>query len=105
MQMRTFLIYLQNELKKSFPDVDIGFYILRRSRYAHMGSDVPLNRIPNHEAFVETIKKLWYEKKTDDKFHICDPYLISSMRWKYDYIIFRKNYYNDILTNENLLSS
>ena len=31
-------------------------------------------------------------KKTDDKFYYCEPYLIASTKWKFDYIIFKRNY-------------
>ena len=102
MQMRTFLILLQCELKKDYPGVELGFYLSRRSRYVHMGSDIPLNRLENYQEIIEKIKTLWYQKKKDDKFDFCDPYLIASTRWKYDYIIFRKNYYDDLLTSENI---
>ena len=102
MKMQTFLIFLQCELKKDCPDVEFGFSLSRRSRYAHMGSDVPLHRIPNYQEIIEKIKTIWCKKKTDGKFDFCEPYLIASVRWKYDYILFRKNYYNDLLTAENI---
>ena len=90
MKMQTFLIFLQCELKKDYPNVEFGFYLSRRSRYAHMGSDLALNRLPNYKEIIEKIRTLWFAKKTDDKFDFCELYLIASVRWKYDYIIFRK---------------
>ena len=102
MKMQTFLIFLNGQLKKDYPDLEFGFYLSRRSRYAHMGSDTPLIRIPNHQEIIEKIKTIWYQKKTDDKFDFCEPYLISSVRWKYDYLVFRKNYYNDLLMAEDI---
>ena len=47
MHMKTFLIILDNVLKKDHPDVDLGFYVSRRSKFVHMGSDVPLSKIKN----------------------------------------------------------
>ena len=102
MKMQTFLIFLNVQFKKDFPDLEFGFYVSRRSRYAHMGSDIALHRIPNYQQVIDKIKTLWFQKKTDDKFDFCEPYLIASVRWKYDYIIFRKNYYNDLLTAEDI---
>ena len=79
-------------LKKDYPDVELNFYLSRRSKYVHMGSDVPLSKIKNIEKILQQIENLWLVKKTDDKFGYCEPYLIASAKWKYDYIIFRKNY-------------
>ena len=102
MKMQSFLILLNGELKKDFPELDFGFYVSRRNRYVHMGSDVALHRIPDYQKITDKIKLLWYQKKEDDKFTFCDPYLIASMKWKYDYINFSKNYYNEMLTNVNI---
>ena len=102
MQMRTFLILLDCELKKDYPGLELGFYLSRRSRYVHMGSNIPLNRLDNFQSIINKIQQLWFERKTDDKFDFCEPYLIVSTRWKYDYIIFRKNYYNEVLQVENI---
>ena len=98
MNMQKFIILLNCELKKDFPELDFGFYISRRNRYVHLGSDIALHRIKNYQDIIDKIKLLWYQKKEDDKFSFCEPYLIASMRWKYDYIIFSKNYYHDMLT-------
>ena len=98
--MQTFLIILYNELKKDYPDVELAFYVSRRSRYVHMGSDTPINKLKNIENILHKIQLLWYEKKTDNKFDYCEPYLIASTRWKYDYIIFRKNYYEEVVFSE-----
>ena len=100
--MRTFLIILDNALKKDYPNVELGFYVSRRSRYVHMGWDVPLNRIRDIDDILKKIENLWLIKKTDDKFDYCHPYLIASTRWKYDYIIFRKNYYCETLSAESI---
>ena len=102
MKMQSFLILLNGELEKDFPELDFGFYVSRRNRYVHMGSDVALHRIPDYQKIIDKIKLSWYQKKEDDKFTFCDPYLIASMKWKYDYIIFSKNYYNERLTNVNI---
>ena len=102
MQMQAFIVLLYSELKRDFPEFDFGFYVSRRNRYVHMGSDIALHKIPNYEKIIDSIKLLWYQKKQDDKFSFCEPYLIASMRWKYDYIIFSKNYYHDMLTHENV---
>ena len=99
--MKTFLIVLDNVLEKDHPDVDLAFYLSRRSKFVHMGSDVPLNKIKNIQEILLKIENLWLAKKVDDKFSYCEPYLIASTKWKYDYILFRKNNnFEEIVFNE-----
>ena len=90
--MKTFLICLSNVLKKDHHYIKLEFYVSRRSKFVHMGSDVPLNNIKNYEEILIRIQGLWNVKKTDDKFYYCKPYSIASTKWKFDYIIFKKNY-------------
>ena len=56
MFMKTFLIMLQNSLQKDHPDAVVETYVSRRSKFVHMGIDVPLNKISNHEKFIEQIE-------------------------------------------------
>ena len=51
MLMKTFLIILDNVLKKDYPEIDLGFYVSRRSKFVHMGSNVPLSKIKNIQKF------------------------------------------------------
>ena len=102
MYMKTFLLIVDNVLRKDYPDLDLRFYVSRRSRYVHMGSDVPLSRIPNIKDILEKMENLWIMKKTDEKFNYCEPYFIASTMWKYDYIIFRKNYDCECLDADNI---
>ena len=57
MYMRTFLIMLKNVLKKDYPDIEIEFYLSRRSKFVHMGLDVQLNKIADSEKFIKKKKK------------------------------------------------
>ena len=92
MYMRTFLFMLKNVLKKDYPDIEIEFYLSRRSEFVHMGLDVQLNKITDSEKFIKKNEEFWLNKKQDDKFHFANPYLIASTKWNFDYIIFKKSY-------------
>ena len=92
MYIKTFLVMLQNRLKKDRPDLIIEFYLSRRSKFVHMGLDIQLNKIARSEDILRDIENFWLQKKTDDKFKYVSPYLINSTNWKFDYIIFEKNY-------------
>ena len=90
--MKTFIIMLKNCLKKDYPEVCVEMYVSRRSKFVHMGLDVPLNKINHHEKFIVDIENFWKQKKTDDKFRFVEPYLINCTKFKFDCIIFEKNY-------------
>ena len=40
---------LNNVLKKDYPNLEVEFYLLRRSKFVHMGLDVSLFKIQNRE--------------------------------------------------------
>ena len=48
MYMKAFLVALQQVVKKYYPDIEFGVYLSRRSKFAHMGLDVPLISINDH---------------------------------------------------------
>ena len=49
--MKSFLIVLSNVLKKDHPDAKLEFYVSRRSKFVHMGSNVSLNKIKDYEEY------------------------------------------------------
>ena len=85
--MKTVVIML-----KDHPKDCVEMYVSRRSKFVHMGLDVPLSKIDTSELFVRDSENFWNKKKTDDKFKFVEPYLTNCTRYKYDYIIFEKNY-------------
>ena len=91
MYMKTFLVALEQVVKKDYPDIEFQFYLSRRSKFAHMGLDVPLISINNHLKLVKFIQDYWEQNKDDDMFSFCTPRLISDTKFKFDYIIFQKN--------------
>ena len=63
MYRKTFLIMLKGRLKKDHPEITVEIYISRRSKFVHMGLDLSINKIPNHEQFINLIEKYWEQKK------------------------------------------
>ena len=91
MYMKAFLVNLKQRVKKDYPNTDFEFYLSRRSKFAHMGLDVPLISIEKHQELIQFIKEYWEENKEDDMFSFCTPRLISATKYKFDYIIFEKS--------------
>ena len=84
--MKVFLVALKEAVKKDYPNIDFDFYLLRRSRFAHMGLNLPLISIPDHDKIIQFIKDFWKENKEDDMF----SFLIAATKFKFDFIIFEK---------------
>ena len=91
MYMKAFLVALEQVVKKDYPDIEFQFYLSRRSKFAHMGLDVPLISTENHVKLVKFIQDYWEQNESDDMFSFCTPRLISATKFKFDYIIFQKN--------------
>ena len=90
MFMKAFLVALREIVKKDYPDINFESYLSRRSKFVHMGLDMPLISIVNHREILKVIENYWNDNKEDDLFKICVPRLIAATKFKYDYIIFEK---------------
>ena len=93
MYMKTFLIILKYCLSKKYPDVVVDFYISRRSKFVDMSLLVLLQKIDLSGEIISFIESQWKEQN-NTKFFIVQPYLINSVKWKFD-IIFEKNFSSD----------
>ena len=57
--MKTFIIMLKKVLKKDYPDIELVFYVSRRSKFVHMGLDVQLTKISNSREIINAIEKFY----------------------------------------------
>ena len=80
---------LKSFLSKNFPEVDVGFYLSRRSKFVHMGLDTPLYSIKNYPDFIDEINK-FLAKDLRSSFELIYPQLVLTVKWKFDYIVGRK---------------
>ena len=89
--MKAFLVALKQRVKKDYPDIEFDFYLSHRSKFVHMGLDLPLISINDYHKLIKFIKDYWEENKEDDMFSFCTPRLIAATKYKFDYIIFEKS--------------
>ena len=82
MYMKVFLVALKEAVQKDYPNIDFDFYLSRRSRFAHMGLNLPLISIPDHLKIIKFIQDFWRENKEDDMFSFCSPRLIAATKFK-----------------------
>ena len=89
--IRKRLHILKMILKEKFPDITVGFYLSKRSKYLHMGLEQSPSSIENYKDFKEEIYK-FLSVKLDSKFKMIDMLLlVPTVMWKYGYILIKYN--------------
>ena len=89
--IRKRLHILKMTLKEKFPDITVGFYLSKRSKYLHMGLEQSPSSIENYKDFKEEIYK-FLSVKLDSKFKMIDMLLlVPTVMWKYGYILIKYN--------------
>ena len=73
-----------------YPQVKFFFYVSRRNIYVHTGLVKVILSLSCCEQSVTDIAQIWEEKSQDDHFRFLKPYLINTIKGKFDYIMFEK---------------
>ena len=68
MYMKAFLVALKQCVKKDYPEIEFEFYLSRRSKFAHMGFDLPLVSVKDHQKLIKFIQEYWEQNKEDNMF-------------------------------------
>ena len=80
---------IEKHLNNLFPNLNIRFYASRRSKYVYMGLDCALFTLKDYGGIIAEIKDAMFDE-LDKRFSFCCPQLVHTVKWKYDYIIFKK---------------
>ena len=88
MHIKRYAVLLEEHLERKFPEIKIDLYVSRRTKLVHMALDIPLFLFSRHNSIVSEIHEFMKEE-LDDKWKPMFPTLVSTIRWKYDYIIFQ----------------
>ena len=91
MHIKAFLHFFEKFLNDKYPHVDFDFDFLRRAQNVHMGLNYSLLTLHGYEQIISDIEELWLIKRHNGKFKFTLPQLIHTVKWKFDYIIFKKN--------------
>ena len=91
---------LEKHLNSLFPNLNIRFYVSRRSKYVHMGLDCALFTLKDYSGIIAETEDFMFDE-LDKRFSFCFPQLVPTAKSKYDYIVFKKkvNGNNDILNS------
>ena len=87
---RTVIKKLESHMDRKFPDFRVKIYINRKNRLIHIGMDKVLFSYSNYRIFLWECE--WFLKEhLPVKFQFFSiPNLISCTKWKFDYIIARR---------------
>ena len=72
-----------------FSNLKINFYVSRRSKYVHIGLDFALFTLKDHDKIISEIQDFMFDK-LDERFRFCFPRLVPTVKWEYDYIVFKE---------------
>ena len=95
MQIKLFIYKLDCLMKEKYPQIKIDFYCSRRKKNIHIGLDRALFSFSEYSSIVKDFEQFFLKNKTDDEFEFVKPLLNHSVKWRYDYIIFRKRKAHD----------
>lgn len=82
---------LEYRLKEKFPDIPLtDIYFTRRRKHIHFAFEKTIFDINRKRDFLEEVEK-FYEEYLKKDFEMLKPMrIIHTIRWKFDYIAFRK---------------
>ena len=91
MHIKTLLFRLEIKLQNKFSEIKfLEIYYSRRRKFIHIAFDKPINHFSCKNDLIKEIK-FFYEENFRKDFFIIEPMkLINTIKWKFDYVIFRK---------------
>ena len=91
MKIKYICMKMEKILKEKFPDVPLNeVYYSRRRKHVHFAFDDRLNNLERKKEFLKEVERLYNEFLKSD-FEFLNPMrIIHTIKWKFDYIAFRK---------------
>ena len=90
MQIKFYINRLESTLKRKYPEIPIEIYYSRRRKLVHLALD---KSIEQYQAYNDLLKEIerFYERYFGKDFEFCKPIrIIHTIKWKFDYVIFKK---------------
>ena len=81
---------LETILKQKCPEINPEIYYSRRKKLIHLALDKTIDQYQNYIDFLNEIAS-FFERHFKSEFEFCKPIkIINTIKWKFDYVIFRK---------------
>ena len=82
---------LETILKRKYPEMNPEIYCSRRKKLVHLALDKSIDQYQNYVGFLKEIESFFY-RHFKDEFDLCNPIkIVNTIKWKFDYVIFRKH--------------
>ena len=91
MQIRYLINKLERIMNEKHPHIDSKFYRSRRKKIVHFGIERSIQQYEDNLKFIEDIELFFLRNLRNSDFELVKPpQLVNSVKWKYDYVVFRK---------------
>ena len=91
MKVKSICNKMEVVFKEKFPEIPITeVYYSRRRKHIHIGFEDRLFNFERKKEFLEEIRNFYNEHLKNDFELLCPMKLIHTIKWKFDYIVFRK---------------
>ena len=91
MQIRYLINKPEKIMNEKYPHIDSKFYCSRRKKFVHFGIERSIQQYEDYLKFTEDIKLFFLRNLKNSDFELAlPPQLVNSVKWKYDYVVFRK---------------
>ena len=90
MQIKFYINRLESTLKRKYPEIPIEIYYSRRRKLVHLALDKSIEQYQTYNDLLKEIER-FYERYFRKDFEFCKPIrIIHTIKWKFDYVIFKK---------------
>ena len=90
MQVKYYINHLETKLKQTYPEMKAEFCHSRRKKLVHLALNKSIEGYLNYQDFLKEIET-FFERYFKKDFEFCKPIrIIHTIKWKFDYVIFRK---------------
>ena len=91
MQIKYLINKLERILNEKYPHIGVNFYCSRRKKIVHFGIERSIQQYKDYSKFIEDIELFSFRNMKNSDFELVKPpQLVNSVKWKFDYVVFRK---------------
>ena len=91
MQIKYLINKLERILNEKYPHIDVNFYCSQRKKIVHFGIETSIQQYKDYVKFIKDIELFFLRNMKNCDFELVKPpQLVNSVKWKFDYVIFRK---------------
>ena len=88
--MKVFCDYIREAILEIF-HLEVDVYVSRKKSLVHFAFKKPLSRYSDFDNIIQFVSDGWRKRKIFfTNYKMVYPMLISSFKWKYDYVFFKK---------------